>query len=286
MSLSAFLSAHDAVALVRVARVEGSAPREEGAEMFVAPGAAHGTIGGGQLEYVALDEARGLIARGGSRVEMTVPLGPDIGQCCGGRVVLELTALDEAARKAALAAETARRAALPRVLIFGAGHTGRALAAALLPLPLRAALIDGRAEELASAAPGVETRLTALPEAEVRAAPPRTAYVVMTHDHALDFLIAGEALGRGDAAYVGMIGSASKRAAFEGWLRREGREGADRLTCPIGAAGRGDKRPEVIAAHVAGEILGAMFSTRNAQAPATGPAEGRTAPDLPPEGAR
>lgn len=260
MTLAGFLSAHADVVAVRLMRVEGSAPRDEGAEMFVAAHAMHGTIGGGQLEYMAMDEARKLLAAGGASEEMTVPLGPDIGQCCGGRVALKLKRMTEADRAAAIAAEATQDDTAPRVLIFGAGHTGRALAAALAPLPLRATLIDSRAEELARAAPGLRTRLTALPEAEVNAAPQGAAYVILTHDHALDFMIAAEALARRDAAYVGMIGSATKRAAFEGWMRRAGFGDARRLTCPIGAGGKGDKRPAVIAAHTVAEIAGALFS--------------------------
>ncbi|MEL6794670.1 MAG: XdhC family protein, partial [Pseudomonadota bacterium] len=102
-----------------------------------------------------------------------------------------------------------------------------------------------------------------------RAAPRGAAFVVLTYDHALDFLIAAEALKRSDAAYVGMIGSATKRAAFDGWMRREALEGAARLTCPIGAVGKGDKRPEVIAAHVAAEILTALSAPALASEPAT-----------------
>ena len=82
--------------------------------------------------------------------------------------------------------------------------------------------------------------------------------MVLTHDHALDFLIAREALARGDAAYVGMIGSRTKRVSFERWLRTAedgGRRHRRALVCPIGAAGRPDKRPEVIAAFVAAEIM-------------------------------
>ncbi|MEL7465348.1 MAG: xanthine dehydrogenase accessory protein XdhC [Pseudomonadota bacterium] len=260
MTLASFFSANDPVVAVRVARVEGSAPREEAATMFVARDALHGTIGGGQLEYMAIDEARKLIARRGSGTEMILPLGPEIGQCCGGRVTLALSLMTEADRCAAIAAADRREAEAPRVLIFGAGHTGRALSAALSLLPVNALLIDARAEELALAPPDAPARLTAVPEAEVRAAPPGAAYVILTHDHALDFLIAAEALARGDAVYVGMIGSATKRAAFANWMRREEIGAASALTCPIGAGGAGDKRPEVIAAHVAAEIM-AAFST-------------------------
>ena len=67
----------------------------------------------------------------------------------------------------------------------------------------------------------------------------------------------GEALARADAAYVGMIGSGTKRVQFCRWLERAeaGAVETARLVCPIGVAGRPDKRPEVIAAFVATEIL-------------------------------
>ena len=259
--LARFLAAHDAVASVRVERVEGSAPREAGAGMFVAADAAIGTIGGGQAEYMAVEEARALIARGQETGALDLPLGPEIGQCCGGRIRLSRTRMNEAARRAAIRAEAASLEARPQALIFGAGHVGRALAVALAPLPLETVLIDQRRAELDKAIPGVRRRLSALPEAEVDAARPGAAYVILTHDHALDFLIASEALARGDAAYVGMIGSATKRASFEGWRRRnEASPSPTPLICPIGAQGLGDKRPEVIALHAAAEIAGALLS--------------------------
>ncbi len=258
-ALARFLLRHDAVVRVRIARVRGSSPREEGAEMLVAPGGMHGTIGGGQLEYMALDEARALLASGGEATRMDVPLGPEIGQCCGGRVEISLARMDEAARRAALAADDRDRAGRPTVHILGAGHVGRALAWIFAAQPVTTLLIDGRAEELDRATPLVERRLTALPEAEIRAARPGDAFLVLTHDHALDFLLAAEALARGDAAYIGMIGSATKRARFERYLREVGSpNGPAGLTCPIGAGASRDKRPEVIAAFVAAEVMGAL----------------------------
>ena len=254
--LARFLAAEEAVASVRVVRVRGSAPREAGAEMFVAPGRAHGTIGGGRLERMAIEAARGLLRGGEASAAMDVPLGPEIGQCCGGRVELALARMTPEARAAAVAAEAEALRARPRVLVLGAGHVGRALAACLSLLPVRAVLIDSRAEELARAPAGVEVRLTPLPEAEVAAAPRGSAFVVLTHDHALDFLLAAEALERGDARYVGLIGSATKRARFERHCaERSPPVPTHALTCPIGAGGGADKRPEVIAAFVAAEIM-------------------------------
>lgn len=226
---------------VRVISALGSTPRDAGAEMFVGAGRVEGTIGGGQMEYMAIDRARAMLASGEAEARMDIPLGPEIGQCCGGRVVLHLDRNGPTPQDH------------PDVLILGAGHVGRALALALQPLPVNASLIDGRAEELALAAPGIRTRLTPLPEAEIRAARSGSAAVILTHDHALDFLLAAEALSRHDLSYVGMIGSATKRAQFVRFARKRGIDSAP-LVCPIGAGFSPDKRPAVIAAFTAAEL--------------------------------
>lgn len=233
---------------VEVTHTRGSVPREAGAEMLVTQTGTTGTIGGGQLEYMAIDRARQMLARGELSARMDVPLGPEIGQCCGGRVELQLTLTDL----------LPRHPDLPQVLIFGAGHVGRALSRALSLLPLRPILVDQRAPEIAQA-PG-ETRLTPLPEAEIRQAPYGSSFVILTHDHALDFLLAAEALRRLDAPYIGMIGSKTKLAQFRRFARAQGLD-TDRLTCPIGAGWSRDKRPEIIAAFTAAEIIGRLTQT-------------------------
>jgi len=256
-ALAAFLGRHDRVVLAALAEVRGSSPREAGAFMLVAPDAAFGTIGGGQLEYIAMDRARQMLRDGIAADRLDVPLGPEIGQCCGGRVAVSLTAVDAATAARLRNAAEAEDAALPSVFVFGAGHVGRALARALALLPVRTTVVDTRPGELQGLPESVAARAVALPEAVVRTAPPGSAFVVLTHDHALDFLVAAEALGREDAAYVGMVGSRTKRAKFASWFRAEGGAPAAlaRLVCPIGSQGIGDKRPEVIAALAAAEIM-------------------------------
>lgn len=250
------LSVGEPAVLVRIAQALGSTPRERGAAMLVTAGGLAGTVGGGALEMEAAIEARRMLREGAERARLDIPLGPAIGQCCGGRVVLDLERASVRTLEALRAARDGERGAFPTVLVFGAGHTGQALARALLPLPFRLLVVDGRADRLADLPAAVERRLTALPEEEIRAAPPASAFVVMTHDHGLDFLLAAAALERGDARYVGMIGSGAKRAAFARHLR-EVASPADpaRLVLPIGGAAVRDKRPEVIAALVAAELL-------------------------------
>ena len=299
--LKDFLASAHPVALVEVAGTKGSTPRETGAYMLVSLAAIHGTIGGGQLEYMAIDKARQLLgnaaphpyplpAQDGERgsptlaprsprpsrgegkgegqrrrferpVILDIPLGPEIGQCCGGRVEVAIRPVDEEVAAGLLAAAERREESLPHLYIFGGGHVGKALATAVALLPVRATVVETRAGELEGMPPGVRTVLAPMPEALVREAPAGSAFAVLTHDHALDFLIVAEALKRGDAAYVGMIGSKTKKATFKNWFLKSAggteKEFA-RLVSPIGGDAVRDKRPPVIAALAAAEMMTAL----------------------------
>ena len=244
-----FLNAPHAI-VCEVTSVRGSSPREQGTFMLVGPHSLFGTIGGGALEYMVIEHARRLIANGQADEAMDVPLGPEIGQCCGGRVGVSLRYVDAELRATLTQAMQAEDAALPHVFVFGAGHVGRALAQILALMPVQLEVIDTRRDELDELPASIASRVVAMPEAVVRAAPQGSSFVILTHDHALDFLIAQEALARTDSPYVGMVGSATKRARFASWFRGEGGtdKALDRLVLPIGRQGLGDKRPEVIAA--------------------------------------
>ncbi|MCP5082385.1 MAG: xanthine dehydrogenase accessory protein XdhC [Alphaproteobacteria bacterium] len=260
-----FLAQHGQAAVVRMDSVRGSSPREEGTWMLVAAGACYGTIGGGQLEYMAIDEARALLAKQGEIKVLDIPLGPEIGQCCGGRVKLTVEQVDDAIRFELIEAELAERQAYPDIYMFGAGHVGRALSEAFALLPVHPIVVDTRAEELALIDDEIDKRLTPVPEDVARNAAPGSAFIILTHDHSLDFLIACEALVRGDAAYVGMIGSKTKRATFDSWCRKssELKVSPSKLVCPIGVSLNRDKRPEVIAAFVAAEVMAALAPPKN-----------------------
>ncbi|WP_375451605.1 xanthine dehydrogenase accessory protein XdhC [uncultured Devosia sp.] len=256
-TLITFLAQNPDAIVAELTSVRGSSPREQGTFMLVGPGAIFGTIGGGALEYMVIDHARRLIANGQASAAMDVPLGPEIGQCCGGRVGVSLYYADAGLRADLAARIAAEDAAQTHVYIFGAGNVGRALAQMLALLPVYAHVIDTRIDELIGLLQNVDVRVVPMPEAVVRNAPQGSAYVILTHDHALDFLIAFEALKRLDSPYVGMVGSRTKRARFASWYRAEGGDplALDRLVLPIGDQGLGDKRPEVIAALAAAEIM-------------------------------
>ena len=264
--------------------------------MVVRPdGAFHGTIGGGQLEFLMLDIAREMLmaGRGPARL-IDQALGPDLGQCCGGRVkilieIYDKRALDDIApfvemeskgrlcevecrmedgrvrRELASEADVGPRAEWREahgedrtpVLLFGAGHVGRALVLALAPLPFSVRWLDDRENAFPSHVPANAAAVHMLnPEAEIAKARPDSLILVMTHDHPLDMAITAAALRRG-FPYVGLIGSATKRARFEKRFRELGlpQERVASLVCPIGIPGIVDKDPAVIAASVTAQLL-------------------------------
>ncbi len=272
--LAEFVSSHPDAVVAELTAVRGSSPREAGAFMVVAPDATIGTIGGGALEYLVIARARQVLRQGSAGDDLDVPLGPEIGQCCGGRVDVALRRLDIASAEALVGRLRHDEDARPNLFLFGSGHVGKALAMALSALPLKVTVVDTRPDELTDLPPGVTGRVVAMPEAVVRQAPLGSSYAILTHDHALDFLIAAEALQRADAPYVGMVGSQTKKAKFKSWYLGEGYPAAtlDRLVLPLGSAAfpqpLRDKRPEVIAALAAAEI---MVHTAGREALAAGP---------------
>ncbi|MEM5495593.1 xanthine dehydrogenase accessory protein XdhC [Hoeflea sp. AS16] len=250
--------------LVRVIEAKGSTPRNIDAWMLVSADRSFGTIGGGRLELEAIERARDVLA-GATADKMALPLGPAIGQCCGGHVTLSFEIIPPARFGEIEAMLKTEDASDPEVWLFGGGHVGRALANALLLLPVRVHVAETRQEELDLTPAGAERHLTVLPESLVTDMAPGSAVIVLTHDHALDFLIVSAALARDDLAQIGMIGSGTKRATFEHQFIREGGDKArlSKLVCPIGRK-IADKRPEVIAATVAADIIAALAEWRAA----------------------
>jgi xanthine dehydrogenase accessory factor len=307
------LADHATMVRVTVTALRGSAPREPGASMLIDAVGTLGTIGGGRLEWRATALARELLRdpRAAPVRIADLVLGPELGQCCGGRVELWLERLTSAdlhwlneasrrmrgprartARGLSLASELAggvvvrrlrrsfegfgavelRRGSAdrltllealrpqrPSLWIFGAGHVGQALIRLLADLAVfEITWIDSRAELLPESLPdGVTPEACAAPAERVAAAPSGTRFVVMTHDHALDYELCRAILARADSAWLGLIGSASKSARFRSRLRRDGldQQTVSGLTCPIGVAGVSSKLPAAIAIAIAAQLL-------------------------------
>jgi xanthine dehydrogenase accessory factor len=231
--------------LVTVLTARGSTPREAGCKMVVTRDGLFGTIGGGNLEYQCIADARRLLLLEpeASPVTRDFPLGPGLGQCCGGHVSVLFEPM------------------LPtggHVALFGAGHVGRALVKVLGDLPGRVTWIDSRLDAFPAELPAnVRRRLTDAPAGQVALLPAGTLLLVMTHDHQVDFEIIAAALQRDDFVGIGLIGSATKRARFVSRLTRLGlgQDAIHRLICPIGLPGIDSKQPAAIAVSVAAQIL-------------------------------
>ena len=302
---------HGKAGLLSVVGAAGSVPRGTGARIVLQPdGGFYGTIGGGRLEYEAIAAARAALSAGrGAAVFRDWPLGPNLGQCCGGAVktltetfdatdILTVWRLEEAERTGAFVADSrvdndgrvARRIApgaagkhlagrhleeAPRpvdtkrfqehfgesttpVLLFGAGHVGRAVVLALAPLPFSVRWIDSRSDQFPQFAPqNVVTVRTDAVQHELAEAPRDAMIVVMTHSHPLDFDITLAALRRRSFDFVGLIGSETKRARFISFARQMRLPEGDleRLVCPIGITEIKGKEPAVIAAALAAQLL-------------------------------
>ena len=280
IDIRAALDRHDRIAVVMIAAARGSTPRETGAAMLVTPDGATGTIGGGSAEHRALQTAWCILSGGevtGHMLEL--PLGPDLDQCCGGHMQVAVAPISKACMETHDAstrpdASNAQQHCLPLwpggpvfrdpppgwpVLVYGAGHVGHALVQALAPLPFQITWVDARPGLMDNAPAGVVTLETPLPEHAATAAPDDAMHVILTHSHALDLEIAATVLAR-PHMFCGLIGSTTKKALF---CRRLTTRGVDpaRLICPIGLAGRSDKRPAVIAALVASQLLEVQAAT-------------------------
>lgn len=293
-ALGAAVAAHGTVVRVVVAAHEGSSPREAGAEMLVWDQGQSGTIGGGTLEYEAVARARALLARKGAPVLVRIPLGPALGQCCGGAVTLVSHMLDAEAL-AAMAGKTAvatgpgdmplsvRRllsdargkghvssarlvedwlvepvaVARRQLWIWGAGHVGRAMVSVLSPLPeFDITWVDTARDRFPDEIPEDVTAVwSATPEALAPHAPAEAEHLIVTYSHALDLELCHRLLTRG-FGWLGLIGSATKWARFRSRLRVLGHQplAIDRITCPIGDRSLG-KHPQAIAIGVAVQLM-------------------------------
>lgn len=287
------------VAMISLLAVEGSTPREAGTRMLVTAGAIYGTIGGGNLEFQCIDQARMALkhAPGTWRIQ-DYPLGILLGQCCGGRVRVMIEHLDPAETGWLTAirdldaftlrsdlradgvsrclttegANISARGPLPSegnaliehigqpltpLLMFGAGHVGIAIARVLKGLPFRLHWCDDRTDVPDGVIIGDAQALCA------EAAVGKGLTLILTHDHALDYELTKAALGS-RARFIGLIGSATKRARFFSRLRKDGicEDQIARIVCPIGLPGITGKAPEVIAVAVVAQLLQIIEKTR------------------------
>ena len=230
---------------ITVTRTAGSVPRGPGTQMMVWPDRTEGTIGGGALEWQAMAHARAMLAEDRAKDALTLPLGPALGQCCGGSVSLDFAVADNLDRPHGAP-----------LWIWGAGHVGRALVGVMAPLPdWEITWVDTAADRFPPDAP-VTTLVAADPTRAVAHAPDDAHHLILTYSHEIDLALCHAILSRPFAG-AGLIGSATKWARFRNRLTALGHAPAHiaRIACPIGDPSLG-KHPQAIAIGVAVAMLG------------------------------
>ncbi|SQF99598.1 molybdenum cofactor sulfurylase [Paucimonas lemoignei] len=230
--------------LVTIIEELGSTPRNAGSKMVVSTERIFDTIGGGHLEYKAMEIARQMLASRSQDTRLErFSLGASLGQCCGGVNVLLFEPMGQPQAQ---------------IAVFGAGHVGRALVPLLASLPCQVRWIDSREQEFPELIPsGVRQIVTEDPLDEIDTLPTGSYCIVMTHNHQLDLELSAAILKRGDFGYFGLIGSKTKRAKFEHRLRDRGFDGAllQRMRCPMGLSEVKGKLPIEIAISIAAEVI-------------------------------
>ncbi len=234
--------------IVTILSVQGSSPRDAETKMVVEKTNVYDTIGGGNLEFQAIHQARAMLSsRQPAVVRNTVTLGKDLAQCCGGKVELLFEYIPAQACD---------------VVLFGAGHVGQALVRILCGLDCRITWLDSRDEfieagQRENSGADIEIIKMRSPEIAVEACPGNAYYLVMTHSHVLDMQLVEAILSRDDVRFCGLIGSESKAAKFRNRLARKqfSKPEIARLTSPIGLAQVTGKRPMEIAVSIAGQLI-------------------------------
>jgi len=232
--------------LITIVGVTGSTPRNSGTKMVVSQNEIFDTIGGGHLEFKAIKFAKQLLNSNKDCQQIEhFQLGSQLGQCCGGNASVLFECF---------AANTIN------IAVFGAGHVGQALIPILAGLPCHTTWVDSRAEQFPANTEhfaNITKLVTDEPASEVAAMPTNTLYVVMTHNHQLDFEISHEVLKREDFHYLGLIASDTKWRRFQ--QRYKHREVSsqlvERMNCPIGLEQVLGKLPMEVAVSISGAII-------------------------------
>ena len=242
---------------VEITCTRGSAPRDAGTVMKVTPEGIAGTIGGGALEHRAIARARELLRDGATSWQETIPLGPGLGQCCGGSVSLRFSDSGTLALPEPPPPTPAHAGPARPLWVWGAGHVGRAIVAQAAPSgAFDITWIDDAPDRYPVEIPANVTTLPAadMPRA-VAFAPADAHHLILTYSHEIDLALCHALLQR-PAASIGLIGSATKWARFRSRLGALGHD-ADQIsgiTCPIGDPSLG-KAPSAIAEGVIRALL-------------------------------
>jgi xanthine dehydrogenase accessory factor len=246
--------AGSAYVIATVINTQGSTPRDGGSKMVITVDTTYDTIGGGQLEFLLVQQARELIAQNKTcQLLKPIPLAAEAAQCCGGNVTVMLESF---------------AACQWQIALFGAGHVCQSLVTILAGLPCQVRVIDNRRELMTHSLPAnCRYEFHEDPTAAIAQLPDATWVVIFTHDHALDFALCQSLLRDQRCAYAGMIGSATKALRFRKRLTDAGfsAQAIDSIHSPIGLPDVKGKLPMEVAVSIAAQLQSLYYQ----QMPAT-----------------
>ncbi len=241
----------------KIISAEGSVPRNKGAFMLVSKKNIYGSIGGGQLEFrIAEISKKNLLNKNFHKEVVNVPLGPSIGQCCGGYVQVMIEKYKNAS--VAIKNENIEINNEQELFIFGAGHIGQELSSRSLNLNFNINLIDSRAEYLNAQKNNKVTKIFAnSPWLLIKNIPKDSFYIILTHSHDYDFKIINEILKLNNFKFLGLIGSKTKFNRFKKRLLDIGHDDnlVSKIECPVGLKNITSKKPAEIAISIIGRLL-------------------------------
>lgn len=233
-----------AYVIATVIGAQGSTPRDTGSKMVIDAQHSYDTIGGGQLEYLIIQEARKLMLKNETcQVFRPLPLAAEAAQCCGGFVTVLLECFAASDRQ---------------IILFGAGHVSQALIQILSGIPCQITLVDNRPEQIPEELPAnCQSVCVEQPADFINTLPDNSWIVVFTHDHQLDYALVKNMLSAHRFSYVGLIGSDTKAKRFKKRLANQehiSQDVIDSLYCPIGLPEIQGKLPMEVALSIAGQL--------------------------------
>ncbi len=230
--------------IATVLGTSGSTPRASGTKMVICGDHIYDTLGGGHLEFVIIEKARELIVQGKSaQVIEQFHLAANLGQCCGGGAVILFEVITSEHMK---------------LDVYGAGHVAQALIPILAKLPVQVRWIDNREDVFPDYIPSNVTKIVdEYPVEQAKHAAGNSAFLILTHNHQLDFELTEAILKRNDSLWLGVIGSDTKAKRFKHRLiHREYCEAdIEKMICPVGMSNISGKLPMEVAVSISGQII-------------------------------
>ncbi len=261
--LSKNINFNSKIVKAKITEVKGSSPNNLDDIILISTDTIFGTIGGGNLEYLVIEEAKKLLNKSIPNKVMNIPLGPGIGQCCGGYVQIKLSLHNNS--EDALKNENIIDIVKPNLYVFGSGHIGQALISKLKNINFNTFIIDSREDFLKMTnIKDVNYLLSKKPWEIVSKLDDNSYFIVLTHSHDYDLKILNEIIKKNNI-FVGLIGSLTKKKRFYKRLIDNGHNKSlvEKIECPIGIDIGNSKDPNEIAFSIITRIISIKNNLKN-----------------------